>query len=56
MNKNELTKVRGATIQLEGRSIQVANRATINLAEAAGILGIAVRGCTERPEQKAETP
>jgi predicted DNA-binding transcriptional regulator AlpA len=53
MNENDLTKVRGATTQLEGRSIQVANRATISLAEAAGILGIAV---TERPEQKAETP
>jgi hypothetical protein len=42
MNENELTKARGATTQLEGRSIQVANRATISLAEAAGILGIAV--------------
>jgi len=53
MNENELTKVRGATTQLEGRLIQVANRATITVAQAAGILGIAV---TERPEQKAETP
>jgi hypothetical protein len=42
MNENELTKARGATTQLEVRSIQVANRATISLAEAAGTLGIAV--------------
>jgi len=42
MNENESTKARGVTTQLEGRSIQVANRTTISPAEAAGILGIAV--------------
>jgi hypothetical protein len=42
MNENELTTARGATTQLEGRSIQLANRATISLAESAGILGTAV--------------
>lgn len=42
MNENELTTARGATTELEGRSIQVAIRATISLAESAGILRIAV--------------
>jgi predicted DNA-binding transcriptional regulator AlpA len=40
MTENDLTKVSSETRWLEGMPIRVANRATISLAEAAGILGI----------------
>jgi predicted DNA-binding transcriptional regulator AlpA len=40
MTEIDLTKVSGESRWLEGRPIQVANRATISLAEAAEILGI----------------
>ena len=56
MIENELTEVPGDMTRIEVRPIRVANHATISLTEAAGVLGIAVRGRTERPEQKAETP
>jgi excisionase family DNA binding protein len=40
MIENELTKMPSDSMQFEGRLVSVANRATMSLSEAAGILGI----------------